>query len=155
MKKGLTGITNEDLSRLVIAYEPVWAIGTGLVATPAQAQNAHEVVRSTLAELFGPSAANQVRIQYGGSVTPTSIEELMAMPDVDGALVGGASLTADSFTRIVDGGSSTFTSSNNSVTVSNQNMNPIIKNPVIATETSVAPIPPSKGIIPGAHYLGN
>ncbi len=104
IKKGLMDLNPDDLDRIVIAYEPVWAIGTGLVATPDQAQTAHVTVRQTLAELFGADAARKVRIQYGGSVTPDSIDNLMSMPDVDGALVGGASLTADSFTRIVDGG---------------------------------------------------
>ena len=104
LKKALQGIDAADVEgRLVVAYEPVWAIGTGKVATPLQAQIAHEVIRSTLAELYGPLMARAIQIQYGGSVTPDSIEELMAMPDVDGALVGGASLTADSFSRIVDG----------------------------------------------------
>ena len=113
IKKGLMNLKPEDLDRITIAYEPVWAIGTGLVATPDQAQAAHVAVRQTLAERFGPESAREVRIQYGGSVTPQSIDELMAMPDVDGALVGGASLTADSFTRITDGGaSSTLTLSN-------------------------------------------
>jgi len=104
LRKALQGIPACDLEgRLVVAYEPVWAIGTGKVATPQQAQIAHEVIRATLAELYGPELARSIQIQYGGSVTPDSIEELMAMPDVDGALVGGASLTADSFSRIVDG----------------------------------------------------
>lgn len=98
-----TGLLASSSTRLVIAYEPVWAIGTGKVATPEQAQIAHAVVRDTLRELYGASTAGSIRIQYGGSVTPDSISDLMAMPDVDGALVGGASLTADGFTRIVDG----------------------------------------------------
>lgn len=107
IKKALQGIPVSEIEgRLVVAYEPVWAIGTGKVATPQQAQIAHEVVRSTLAELYGPLVAQTIQIQYGGSVSPDSIEELMAMPDVDGALVGGASLTADSFSRIVDGATS-------------------------------------------------
>ncbi len=107
IKKALQGIPASEIDgRLVVAYEPVWAIGTGKVATPAQAQIAHEVVRATLAELYGPLVAQSIQIQYGGSVSPDSIEELMAMPDVDGALVGGASLTADSFSRIVDGATS-------------------------------------------------
>lgn len=105
LKKGLVGVSSEDLDRIVIAYEPVWAIGTGKVATPEQAQLAHLAVRNTLAELFGEELASQVRIQYGGSVNPDNVQDLMAMPDIDGALVGGASLAADSFTRIVDGGS--------------------------------------------------
>mmetsp|Transcript_23160 Transcript_23160/g.54761 ORF Transcript_23160/g.54761 Transcript_23160/m.54761 type:complete len:374 (-) Transcript_23160:124-1245(-) len=112
IKNALEGITKGDIfnmfstvasSRIVVAYEPVWAIGTGKVATPEQAQIAHEVVRNTLQELYGPDVANRIQIQYGGSVTPDSISDLISMPDVDGALVGGASLTADGFTRIVDG----------------------------------------------------
>lgn len=112
LKKALKGIARDDIvdavsmvasTRLVIAYEPVWAIGTGKVATPEQAQVAHAVVRVTLQELYGSDVANSIQIQYGGSVTPDSISDLIAMPDVDGALVGGASLTADGFTRIVDG----------------------------------------------------
>ena len=103
IKKGLANVSQRDLSRIVIAYEPVWAIGTGKVATPEQAQIAHEAVRQTLADMFG-AASDTVRIQYGGSVTPDSIDSLMIMPDVDGALVGGASLSADSFSRIVEGG---------------------------------------------------
>lgn len=104
IKKGLSKVSLSDLSRIVIAYEPVWAIGTGKVATPEQAQIAHEAVRQTLADMFGDAASQAVRIQYGGSVTPESIDDLMSMPDVDGALVGGASLSADSFARIVEGG---------------------------------------------------
>eukprot|EP00638_Chattonella_subsalsa_P009182 CAMPEP_0117751776 /NCGR_PEP_ID=MMETSP0947-20121206/11186_1 /TAXON_ID=44440 /ORGANISM="Chattonella subsalsa, Strain CCMP2191" /LENGTH=585 /DNA_ID=CAMNT_0005570241 /DNA_START=67 /DNA_END=1824 /DNA_ORIENTATION=- len=107
VRKGLAGVTAEDLleGRVVIAYEPVWAIGTGLVATPDQAQAAHIAVRQTLSLMYPsqPHVASSMRIQYGGSVKPDSIADLMAMPDVDGALVGGASLSADSFTGIVDG----------------------------------------------------
>ena len=112
IKKALKGVTKDDIvdtlafvpsTRLVIAYEPVWAIGTGKVATPEQAQIAHAVVRDTLQELYGSDLAGKIQIQYGGSVTPDSISDLISMPDVDGALVGGASLTADGFTRIVDG----------------------------------------------------
>jgi triosephosphate isomerase len=105
IRKGLMGVSEADLDRVVIAYEPVWAIGTGKVATPEQAQLAHVTIRRTMAAMYGAEAARSVRIQYGGSVTPDSIEALMKMPDIDGALVGGASLIADSFTRIVDGGS--------------------------------------------------
>ena len=105
VKKGLLGVQAAAVreQRVVIAYEPVWAIGTGRVATPQEAQQAHVVVRRSLADMFGRDVARQVRIQYGGSVTPESIDELMRMPDVDGALVGGASLAADSFSRIIDG----------------------------------------------------
>lgn len=109
LKKGLIGVSPADLERIVIAYEPVWAIGTGKVASPEQAQIAHVAVRRTLTHMFGADAARTVRIQYGGSVNPANANELMAQPDVDGALVGGASLTADSFTRIVDSGVSTPT----------------------------------------------
>jgi len=107
IKKGIMGVEASELDRIVIAYEPVWAIGTGKVATPEQAQIAHIACRKTLADIYGADVARRVRIQYGGSVKPENVDELMAMPDIDGALVGGASLTADSFTRIVDGGSST------------------------------------------------
>ena len=104
VRKGLRGVSAADvLERISIAYEPVWAIGTGKVATPEQAQEAHVVIRKTLGDIYGYEVASQVRIQYGGSVKPDNVDELMTMPDVDGALVGGASLTADSFTRIVDG----------------------------------------------------
>jgi triosephosphate isomerase len=104
IKKGLMGVEPADMDRIVVAYEPVWAIGTGKVATPEQAQVAHIAVRKTLTEMFGAEVARRVRIQYGGSVNPMNVDDLMTMPDIDGALVGGASLTADSFTRIVDGG---------------------------------------------------
>lgn len=90
-----------DLSKLVIAYEPVWAIGTGKTATKEQAQEVHAYIRKLLAELFGQTTAEQIRIQYGGSVKPDNVKELMAQPDIDGALVGGASLKADSFAGIV------------------------------------------------------
>ena len=112
IKKGLMGVDPSDMDRVVIAYEPVWAIGTGKVATPEQANAAHRTVRQTLSEMFGADVAQRVRIQYGGSVKADNVEELMAMPEIDGALVGGASLAADGFTRIVDGGvvtSSTIT----------------------------------------------
>jgi triosephosphate isomerase (TIM) len=89
------------LPEVVVAYEPVWAIGTGATATPADAQEMHATIRGTLAELYGAEAAEQVRIQYGGSVKPDNVDELMAQPDIDGALVGGASLAAESFLRIV------------------------------------------------------
>jgi triosephosphate isomerase len=116
IKKGLKGVTAADLDRIVIAYEPVWAIGTGKVATPEQAQIAHVTVRRSLADMYGHDVANQVRIQYGGSVKPDNVEDLMAMPDVDGALVGGACLDADSFTRIVDGGTISPLSSSTTTT---------------------------------------
>jgi triosephosphate isomerase len=94
------GLKDIQPDGIVVAYEPVWAIGTGKTATTAEAQQAHEFVRARLADLYG-NAAQKIRILYGGSVTPENIDTLMACPDVDGALVGGASLKADSFARIV------------------------------------------------------
>lgn len=101
MGKGLSGVSAEQMENVVIAYEPVWAIGTGLTATPADAQGIHKYVRSLLKEKYGDTVADGVRIQYGGSVTPETVDELMACPDIDGALVGGASLVAEKFGRIV------------------------------------------------------
>jgi triosephosphate isomerase (TIM) len=101
VKNGLAGITGEQARMLVIAYEPVWAIGTGKVATPQQAQEAHAYIRNLLVKLFDKETAEAIRIQYGGSVKPDNIEVLMRQPDVDGALVGGASLKIDSFADIV------------------------------------------------------
>jgi triosephosphate isomerase len=101
VKNGLAGFSAEEAQKMVIAYEPVWAIGTGKTATPQQAQEAHQYIRGILAKLYNKDAANAVRIQYGGSVKPENIEELMRQPDVDGALVGGASLKVDSFAQIV------------------------------------------------------
>jgi triosephosphate isomerase len=98
---GLKGFAPADLSSLVIAYEPVWAIGTGKTATPAQAQEAHLFIRKQLAKLHGDGFAQSVRILYGGSVTPENVDAIMSEPDVDGALVGGASLKPISFLRIV------------------------------------------------------
>ena len=101
VRAGLAEVPNAALAELVIAYEPVWAIGTGDTATPGDAQAMHATIRRTLAELYSAETAEQVRIQYGGSVKPDNVDELMAQPDIDGALVGGASLKADSFLRIV------------------------------------------------------
>jgi len=101
VRAGLAGVAIEALEQLVIAYEPVWAIGTGDTATPADAQAMHATVRLTITELYDQAAADQLRIQYGGSVKPDNVDELMSQPDIDGALVGGASLKADSFLRIV------------------------------------------------------
>lgn len=102
LKKGLAGISKEDMSRVVIAYEPVWAIGTGKVATPETAQNVHATCRSIIADMYDQETADGVRILYGGSVTPESVDELMAQPDIDGALVGGASLDSTKFGRIIN-----------------------------------------------------
>jgi triosephosphate isomerase (TIM) len=98
---GLAGVAAAALEHVVIAYEPVWAIGTGDTATPADAQAMHATVRRTIAELYDRGSADRLRIQYGGSVKPDNVDELMSQPDIDGALVGGASLKADSFLRIV------------------------------------------------------
>ena len=100
LREGLSGVAGEARENLVIAYEPVWAIGTGLTATSEQAQEVHAFIRSLLRELFGP-AAEGIRILYGGSVTQDNAASLLAKPDIDGALVGGASLKADSFLKII------------------------------------------------------
>lgn len=101
VRAGLAGVPAEQIAEVVIAYEPIWAIGTGDTATAADAQAMHLAIRQTLAELYGEERARAVRIQYGGSVKPENVDELMAQPDIDGALVGGASLKAESFLRIV------------------------------------------------------
>ena len=101
LRAGLDRLDPAKVSRTVIAYEPVWAIGTGRTATPAQAQEVHAFLRGILTELLGRGAAEAVRILYGGSVKPENIAELMAQPDIDGALVGGASLKPGSFAGIV------------------------------------------------------
>src|SRR6266496_17478 len=102
VRAALQGLSPADVARLTVAYEPVWAIGTGKTATTAQAQEVHAALRALLRELAG-GAADQVRIQYGGSVKADNAAELMAQPDVDGALVGGASLKAPDFSQIVKG----------------------------------------------------
>ena len=99
---GLDGLTVADMERIIIAYEPVWAIGTGKTATPEQAQEMHGHIRQTVAATHGDGVAQAVRILYGGSVKPDNIATLMSQPDVDGALVGGASLEASSFSQIVN-----------------------------------------------------
>jgi triosephosphate isomerase len=101
---GLENLDSPSADTLVIAYEPVWAIGTGQTATTAQAQQAHAFIRSRLVELLSPDVAAAVRIQYGGSVKPDNAADLLSQPDVDGALVGGASLNADDFLAIIDAG---------------------------------------------------
>jgi triosephosphate isomerase len=97
----LAGLSGEQMAKTVLAYEPVWAIGTGKTATPAQAEEVHADIRSLLASLFGADVANKVVIQYGGSVKADNAAELLGQPNIDGALVGGASLKADSFMAIV------------------------------------------------------
>jgi len=101
IQNGLRDISEADILKIVIAYEPVWAIGTGRTATPAQAQEAQKYIRDLLGKVYNKEAAEGFRIQYGGSVKPENILELMQQPDVDGALVGGASLTVESFSAIV------------------------------------------------------
>jgi triosephosphate isomerase (TIM) len=105
IKEGLDGVTGEQLSGMVLAYEPVWAIGTGRNATPAQAGEAHFHIRQRLKQWFGLEASERCRVLYGGSVKPDNIDKLIAEPDVDGALVGGASLDAKSFAAIISGAS--------------------------------------------------
>ena len=102
LAKDLKGVTPEQMTSVVIAYEPVWAIGTGLVATPDQAQTVHKYIRSWVATKYGDAIADATIIQYGGSVTPDSVDTLMAEPDIDGCLVGGASLVVEKFERIIN-----------------------------------------------------
>jgi triosephosphate isomerase len=106
----LKGISAEEMVNIVIAYEPVWAIGTGKTATPEQAQEVHADLRKILSERYNPEVADQVRILYGGSVKPANATDLMARPDIDGALVGGAALDADSFRAIIESASVSVTS---------------------------------------------
>jgi triosephosphate isomerase len=101
LRGGLAGLDADALAACVVAYEPVWAIGTGRTATPEQAQDVHALIRRELGALAGERLAAGVRVVYGGSVKPDNVDALMAQPDIDGALVGGASLDAASFTRIV------------------------------------------------------
>lgn len=101
VKKGLEGLVSDQLESLIIAYEPVWAIGTGKTATDDQAQEVHQFIRSLVKSNLGQALADSIRILYGGSVKPANIASLMAMPDIDGALVGGASLSAESFSQII------------------------------------------------------
>jgi triosephosphate isomerase len=101
VKKGLEGLFSDQLDTLIIAYEPVWAIGTGKTATDDQAQDVHQFIRSLVQKHFNNALSDSIRILYGGSVKPDNIAGLMSMPDIDGALVGGASLDAESFSKIV------------------------------------------------------
>jgi triosephosphate isomerase (TIM) len=100
-ENGLKGLSAEEMTKVIIAYEPVWAIGTGMTATPKDANDMHKFIRSLAAKIFGQKTADGLVIQYGGSVKPDNIDELMAMEHLDGALVGGASLKVDSFARII------------------------------------------------------
>lgn len=101
IKKGLEGLVSGQLDTLIIAYEPVWAIGTGKTASDDQAQEVHQFIRSLVEKNFGTTLSDSIRILYGGSVKPDNVAGLMSMPDIDGALVGGASLDAESFSKIV------------------------------------------------------
>ncbi|MGE5429937.1 MAG: triose-phosphate isomerase [Syntrophomonadaceae bacterium] len=101
VKVGLGGLSRDDLRKVIVAYEPVWAIGTGKTATPEQAQEVHVFIRGLLRKLYSDEAAEDVTIQYGGSVKPENASMLLSKPDIDGALVGGACLKADSFTSII------------------------------------------------------
>lgn len=102
LKKGLAGVSSDSMSQVTIAYEPVWAIGTGKVATPEIAQSVHETCRLILKKMYGSEVAEATRILYGGSVTDESVDGLMTKADIDGALVGGASLDGDKFGRIIN-----------------------------------------------------
>lgn len=104
VRAGLAELSAEQMSQVTIAYEPVWAIGTGRTATPDDAQDAHAKIRGVLSELYGDAIAGATRIQYGGSVKPGNAAELFGMPDIDGGLIGGASLKAGDFTAIVQAG---------------------------------------------------
>jgi triosephosphate isomerase len=108
IRGGLDGVTSQQLAQLVLAYEPVWAIGTGRNATPAQAGEAHQHIRQRLRQWFGVEAAERCRVIYGGSVKPENIRDLVAQPDVDGALVGGASLDVQAFFEILRNAAQAF-----------------------------------------------
>jgi triosephosphate isomerase len=101
VKKGLAGLSAEKVSAATVAYEPVWAIGTGLTATPQQAQEVHALIRKLLGQMYDTKLAQEIRILYGGSVKPDNAAELMRQQDIDGLLVGGASLNADDFVAII------------------------------------------------------
>jgi len=101
LKEGLNNLTAGDISRFLVAYEPVWAIGTGRTATPAQAEEVHRLIREWIASRYGSERAAEIAILYGGSVTPKNIVDLMRQPDINGALVGGASLDVASFVQLV------------------------------------------------------
>ncbi len=102
IKEGVADLSVEDVKKVVIAYEPIWAIGTGVTATSDQANEMCEMIRDTLAEIYDDATAEEVRIQYGGSVKPANVTEIMNQPHIDGALVGGASLKADDFTALIN-----------------------------------------------------
>ena len=101
LRDGLAGLTAADMAEVIIAYEPVWAIGTGKTATPAIAEETHKFIRETVSALFGGAVASALRIQYGGSMKPENARELVAQADIDGGLIGGAALKADSFAKLI------------------------------------------------------
>ena len=101
LRDGLAGLTAADMANVIIAYEPVWAIGTGKTATPAIAEETHKFIRETVGALFGGATASALRIQYGGSMKPENARELVAQADIDGGLIGGAALKADSFAKLI------------------------------------------------------
>jgi len=101
VKIGLSNLSNEQAQNVVIAYEPVWAIGTGKTATPQQAQEVQEFIRKLYAEMYGKNISEKIRILYGGSIKPDNFSELMKLPDIDGGLIGGASLNVDSFIKLI------------------------------------------------------
>ena len=101
LNRAMDGLTEDDVSRIIIAYEPVWAIGTGRTATPEVAEEVHSMIRQRLGDSFSEKLSSETRILYGGSVKPDNVVELMAQPDLDGALVGGASLNAQTFAKLV------------------------------------------------------
>ena len=100
VKTALAGVSAEQMSKVTIAYEPIWAIGTGQTATPEEANKTHAAVRKTLADMYGQNVADETKILYGGSMNAKNAEELLAQPDIDGGLIGGASLKADTFVPI-------------------------------------------------------
>ncbi len=102
IRAGLSSVDASQLGNVVLAYEPVWAIGTGKTATPEDAQDAHSKIRALIDEMYGPDAASSIRIIYGGSMKPGNAGELMSMPDIDGGLIGGASLKAEDFNAIIE-----------------------------------------------------
>ena len=104
IKGGLAGLSQEEAKKVIVAYEPVWAIGTGKTATPEMAQETHKEIRNVLAEMFDKDVAEEITIQYGGSMKPENAKDLLSQADIDGGLVGGASLKADSFFEIIKAG---------------------------------------------------
>ena len=102
VRNGLEGLNEQDLVNLILAYEPVWAIGTGKTATPQQAQEVHKFIRDLISKVISSDFADKIVIQYGGSVKPDNAKELLSQPDIDGALVGGACLKSESFLKIVE-----------------------------------------------------